>query len=237
MNILLTNDDGYNATGIKLLKKLLSKYGRVVIVAPLQAMSAMSVSITLRKPLHLEKHDIDVYSLSGSPADCVAFGLSSLDIDFDLVVSGCNHGLNISYDVLFSGTVGACLMGLTYRKKCLAISCENNFVVVENYFDKLYQYIISHDLLSSSYLLNVNFPLNEDVKGIKLTSLYYREETTYFKKENEDYIALRDLKHEYDNDIDSDCYAVYHSYISITPLDKTSFNMDLLNRIKKDKEN
>ncbi len=237
MNILLTNDDGYNATGIKLLKKLLSKYGRVVIVAPLTAMSAMSVSITLRKPLHLKKHEEDVYSLSGTPADCVAFGLSSLNIDFDLVVSGCNHGLNISYDVLFSGTIGACLMGLTYRKKCIAISCENNFDIVEKYFDELYQFIVHKNLVSSSYLLNVNFPIGEVVKGIKITTLYYRNETTYFIKNDEDYVAYRDLKHEYDNDKDSDCYATYHSYISITPLDKTCFNIDLLHRINKTKDN
>lgn len=236
MNILLTNDDGYTATGIKLLKKLLSKYGRVVIVAPLEAMSAMSVSITLRKPLHLQKHEEDVYSLSGTPADCVAFGLSSLGIDFDLVVSGCNHGLNVSYDVLFSGTIGACLMGLTYHKKCMAISCENNFDIVEKHFDEFYRYIVCKDLLSTQYLLNVNFPIKEEVKGIKLTTLYYRDETTYFIKDNDDYIALRNLKHEYDSDKDSDCYAVYHSYISITPLDKTCFNIDLFNRIKRIEE-
>ena len=99
MNILLTNDDGYLATGICLLKDKLSKYGKVVIVAPKEAMSAKSVAITIGRAVEVKQVENDVFYMDGTPADCVAFGLSSLNIDFDLVVSGCNDGFNISYDI------------------------------------------------------------------------------------------------------------------------------------------
>ena len=86
MNILLTNDDGYFATGINLLKYKLSKYGRVVVVAPKKAMSAKSVSITIGESVEVKKLADDFYYMEGTPADCVAFGLSSLNVKFDIVI-------------------------------------------------------------------------------------------------------------------------------------------------------
>ena len=115
MKILLTNDDGYQAEGLKVLYDYFSKFADVVIVAPLTVMSAKSVSIILGKAVEVRKINDHTFAMEGTPADCVAFGLSSLNKKFDLVISGCNDGLNISYDTMYSGTIGACLQALTFR--------------------------------------------------------------------------------------------------------------------------
>ena len=223
MNILLTNDDGYQATGLILLKEKLSKYGKVVIVAPKEVMSAKSVAITLGKAVEVKQVENDVFYMEGTPADCVAFGLSSLNVDFDLVISGCNDGFNISYDIMYSGTIGACLQALTYRKPCIAFSCPSNFLLVEKYFDKVMDYILKNDLLSTEYLLNVNFPLGEKVENILLTNIYYRNEVTYYVKKYEDhYYADRFIHDEKCDAIGSDVYEVYHHNVSITKLSKTN---------------
>ena len=221
MNILLTNDDGYKAFGIKLLAKLLKEYGNVYIVAPKKVMSAKSVSIVLDRPIKVKKISKKVYSTDGTPADCVAFGLSSLGIKFDLVVSGINHGHNISYDTMYSGTIGACLQALTYKIPAIAFSCEHNFELVEKYFHEVMSQILNLKMLSSEYLLNVNFPIGEVVEGILETHIYYRDRTTYYEKVGEDsYQALRNLDDEACKDLESDVYAVNHGLISIGRLNK-----------------
>lgn len=222
MNILLTNDDGYCSSGIKLLKNKLSKYGKVVIVAPKQAMSAKSVSITLGVPVEVKKVEEDVFYLDGTPADCVAFGLSSLNIDFDLVVSGCNDGFNISYDIMYSGTVGACLQALTYQVPAIAISAEDGLALVDKYFDVVMNYISENKLLSSEYLLNINFPLGDRVDKIIITDVYYRKESTYYiNNGNNLYLAWRNINDKDCSIAKTDVYEVYHHNISITKLNKT----------------
>lgn len=221
MNILLTNDDGYEAYGINLLAKLLKKYGDVYIVAPKEVMSAKSVSIILNRPIKVVKISKNIYSTDGTPADCVAYGLSSLDVKFDLVVSGINHGHNISYDTMYSGTIGACLQALTYKVPAIAFSCEHNFEIVEKYFDEVMNYIFNLKLLSPEHLLNVNFPLGDEARGIMETHLFYRDRTTYYEKVGDNfYQALRKLDDEHCNDLKSDVFAVNHGFISINKLNK-----------------
>ena len=223
MNILLTNDDGYLAKGINLLKDKLSKYGKVVIVAPKEVMSAKSVAITLGKAVEVKQIAKDIFYMEGTPADCVAFGLSSLNIDFDLVVSGCNHGFNISYDIMYSGTVGACLQALTYRKPAVAISCQSNFEIIEDHFDEVMDYVLKNKLLSTEYLLNINFPLGYEIKSIEMTNIYYRKEVTYYvKSEGDTYFADRDINDEICEEVGTDVYAVHHGQVSITKLAKTN---------------
>ena len=222
MNILLTNDDGVEAYGLSVMKKLLSKYGDVTIVAPKKVMSAKSVSIIIGKAVEVEKVKPNVFAMDGTPADCVAFGLSSLDKKFDLVVSGCNHGLNVSYDTMYSGTIGACLQALTYRVPAIAVSCEHNFEIVEKHLDEVMNYIENMKMLSTEYLLNINFPVGKEVKEIKETHIFYRPETTFYVKDEEGkYKALREIHDDECLDLKSDVYAVYHDAISITKIKKT----------------
>ncbi len=222
LNILLTNDDGFSSYGIKLLKKILSKYGNVIVAAPKTVMSAKSVSLNLTHPVEIIKSAPDLYIIDSTPADCVAYALSSIGVKFDLVVSGINHGHNISYDTMYSGTIGACLQALTYRVPAIAVSTEDNFEVVEAYFDKVYDFILKNKLLSTEYLLNINFPFGSRVDDIKLTHIHYRKEVTFYKETKENhYQALRELKDELCDDIDSDVYAVNHHFVSISKLSKT----------------
>ena len=231
MKILLTNDDGFNAPGIKLLKKCLSKYGRVIIVAPKRHMSAQSTSLTVGRGMELEYHGEDVYSFDGTPADCVAFALTSMDIEFDLVVSGCNDGLNVSYDTIYSGTIGACLEACVFRKKSIAISCHvGDFEKVEENFDQLWTYVNKRHLLGTRYLLNVNFP-RDDVLGIEIGRLHYRKDEFYFVKEDDGYHAYRTCETDFESYKGTDEYQVSHGIISIVPLGRTNFSEEIYNEL------
>ena len=231
MKILLTNDDGFNAPGIKLLKKCLSKYGRVIIVAPKRHMSAQSTSLTVGRGMELEYHGGDVYSFDGTPADCVAFALTSMDIEFDLVVSGCNDGLNVSYDTIYSGTIGACLEACVFRKKSIAISCHvGDFDKVEENFDQLWTYVNKRHLLGTRYLLNVNFP-RDDVLGIEIGRLHYRKDEFYFVKEDDGYHAYRTCETDFESYKGTDEYQVSHGIISIVPLGRTNFSEEIYNEL------
>ncbi len=234
MNILLTNDDGYDSKGIHLLKDKLKKYGGVVIVAPKGPMSAKSVSLTLRRGFEVHQVDNNTFICDGTPADCVSFGCTALDIGFDLVVSGCNNGFNLSYDTMYSGTVGAALEALTYGVKSIAFSCEFNFDIVESYFDDVFKYVLDKNLLSKEYMLNVNFPLGEEIKGIKISSLYYKVEQYeyFFLKEEDGYHAHRKEMTDYSDDQESDSYLVRHGVVSITPLNKSYFSKEIYDQIK-----
>lgn len=232
MNILLTNDDGYNSLGIIALKNRLSKYGHVVIVAPFEPMSAKSTSITIGSPIKLHDFGKDVFAIEGTPADCVSFALSALDIDFDLVISGCNNGLNISFDTMYSGTIGACLEALTFRKPAIAVSCECGQFNKLDYFDDVYDFITSNNLISNEYLLNINFPI-DTVKEIKLGKLYYRNKDHYYIKKDDGFYAYRNIDLDYENYPDTDCYQVNHNIVSIVPLNKSYFDETIYEKLLK----
>ena len=234
MNILLTNDDGYDSIGIRLLKRQLEKYGRVIILAPDSPMSAKSVSITLGKTVKVDEKEKDVYACSGTPADCVSFGLSMFDHEFDLVVSGCNNGLNISYDTMYSGTIGAALQALMMGVPSIAVSApRNHFELIESHFQEVFDLIQKKKWTSKDYLLNINFPEGEEVKGISLGELYYRKDIQFFEAKDEGYYALREMESDFNQFPNSDCYQVDHGIISIVPLGKTFYNPSIYEKLKK----
>src|SRR3977135_446256 len=110
MHLLITNDDGIFAPALRALKQELSSLGRVVIVAPDRDQSATSHSLTLHRPFRIHKHEDDVYSVDGTPTDCVVTAYCGLlDGPPGLVVSGINHGPNMGEDVFYSGTVAAAI--------------------------------------------------------------------------------------------------------------------------------
>ena len=225
MNILLTNDDGYNSPGIHVLKRILSKYGTVLIVAPDSPRSGNSAALTILEPLQLEKVEENVYKCSGTPVDCVSMGLCCFNVDFDLVVSGCNNGWNISYDTMYSGTVGACLEALMFFKPAIAVSAPHgtDFSEIEKHFEKVWDFILENKLMSDKYLLNINFPKDE-VKDIQIGSLYYRHDQNYFTHDKDGYHAYRHTQTNFDDDKQSDCYQVEHGIISIVPLSRSYYD-------------
>ena len=237
MKILLTNDDGYNAQGITILRDKLSKYGEVTIVAPFEHMSGKSASITLGEWLKVDKIDDHTYAVHGTPTDSANLALCGLGIDFDLVVSGCNNGLNVSYDILFSGTIGACAQALIHNKKAIAFSQLGDFPLVDKYFDDVFEFVLKHTLLSNEYMLNVNFPISGDVKDIKLAKQCYQKANLYYlKNDNDEYIAKRVLiPEEYPKD--TELYMINHDIVSITPLGRDYFNINIYNKLKKEIDN
>ncbi|MEG1565671.1 MAG: 5'/3'-nucleotidase SurE [Bacilli bacterium] len=231
MNILLTNDDGYNSLGITLLKRLLSKYGEVTLIAPATHMSGQGAAITLNKGLTLTKYDDSTYSLNGTPVDCVSFALSTFTTKFDLVVSGCNDGENVSFDTMYSGTIGASLEAIKFNVPSIACSSKGNFSLVESYFDEVYNLIIKNKLLSNEYFISVNFP-EDKVTDIKLSKLFFRESRGYYVKRSDGlYYATRSAYDKYSDD-ETDCYQVNNGIISLTPISKTYFSEKIYNEIK-----
>lgn len=233
MRFLLTNDDGYNAQGIILLRDKLLKYGDVTIVAPYQHMSGKSISITLGEWLKVDKIDDFTYAVHGTPADCTSMALAGLYIDCDIVVSGCNSGPNLSYDVLLSGTVGACLGAAVHRKKTVAFSAPfDDFSVLIEHFDEIWEFIIKHNLLSEKYVLNVNLP-REPYKGIALARLFYRKDRYYYQQKKDEYYALRDTQEYLDMPEDCDCRLHKEGYVTITPISRVPFDEEQYEELKK----
>ena len=224
MKFLLTNDDGYNAEGIQLLRDKLSKYGDVTIVAPFEHMSAKSASITLGQWIKVDKIDEKTYAVHGTPTDCASLALGGLNIDCDIVVSGCNNGPNLSYDVLLSGTVGACLGAMVFRKKTVAFSAPfDDFSVLIEHFDEIWEFVNKHNLLSENYCVNINLPRGE-YKGIKIGRCYYRNDYYYYdKKDGDQYYALRDTEDYLKMPEDADCRQVKEGYVSISPISRLPF--------------
>jgi len=231
-NILLVNDDGYYAEGIQRLKAKLMPFGNIYTVAPMHAMSAKGVSITITGLNNISKIDDYNYVVDGTPADCVDYAVKELGIDFDLVVSGCNRGLNFSILSIWSGTIGACIEALYRKIPAIAFSaCADNMEQIDEYAAKVVEYILDNNLLSRKYLLNVNLPYTKKAKGIKLSRLVY-EDDTYFNREDGRLYANKDCDIDF-KDPDSDLYHVSHGYISISPLSYSFFNDAIFNQVNK----
>lgn len=230
MNILLTNDDGYLAPGIKALSDELGSRGHnITLVAPLTQQSAKSHSITLFHPIKLKDYGNDVYSVAGTPTDCMIVANQKVvhEMDIDLVISGINCGSNMGEDVLYSGTVAAAIEAMFLGYKAIAIS-------INSFTDEEYGSAATHlanmiddgilEMISAQEILNINIPnVNfEDVKGIKLTSMGTRKYQN-FLREGEDengevaYFIGGDTP-VWEESNGSDFNAVSNNYISVTPL-------------------
>ena len=165
MKILLTNDDGYQSKGITVLEKALVQAGHEVwVCAPSHERSASSHAMTLRGEITITEYAPMHYHCSGTPADCMLYARKGeiFPSDPDLVISGINHGYNISTDILYSGTVGAAREAVLTGLKAVALSCmrdENGIFA----FEKAASFIVDHlgelyPLCSNECILNINVP-------------------------------------------------------------------------------
>ena len=172
MNILVTNDDGIQAQGIGVLAKAASRFGKVTVVAPARQCSAMSHRITLGSPMRLERvefpwENVTAYSLTGTPADCVKAALDAiLPEKPDVVLSGINHGYNVGFDVVYSGTVGAAMEALMNGIPAMALSQNDvgSFDIAAQYLPQVLEELLPQ-APSSREIWNVNFP-TERCQGI-----------------------------------------------------------------------
>ncbi len=182
MKILVTNDDGYRAKGIRVLVELLKPFGEVLVVAPKYVQSGSSMGVTMGyKPIAVKKLSEAPgevwYYLDGTPASCVKFGAGELygDGQPDVIVSGINHGGNYATAALYSGTLGAAMEGSLMKIPSLAVSLDSldadaDFSVVERYFPALFERLMNHLPDRFGLVYNLNFPAipPEAVKGLRL---------------------------------------------------------------------
>ncbi|MBZ9566164.1 5'/3'-nucleotidase SurE [Modicisalibacter tunisiensis] len=224
--LLLSNDDGVHAPGLKALYEALAAHARVRVVAPDRDKSGASNSLTLTRPLALTALDNGFYSVDGTPADCVYLGVNGVwDERPDLVISGINHGSNLGDDVLYSGTVAAAMEGRNLGMPAIAVSLagSHHFATAGRVAASLVGAADSLSLPPRS-LLNVNVPDLpwEAIRGFRVTRLGYRGPAqrplpvTDPRGRTRYWIAA--VGENADDGPDTDFAAVEGGYVSITPL-------------------
>ncbi len=242
MEILITNDDGIHSDGLKLLHNISKQFGSVKIVAPDRECSAMSHSLTLHQSLHSIRLNENKYTISGSPSDCVCYGIDKLfNKKLDLILSGINKGANLGEDISYSGTAGAAMEGTIHGYKSIAISLVDigkgyNFNIIKNYIIDLLKKIINLDIPANSFL-NINIPSSKNIKGVKFTfqdSRKYSGGITELKDiTGKPYFLLGGGPPVWKNKKGSDYNAVINGYISITPIKLDLTDYKFLNILKK----
>lgn len=238
MKILVTNDDGINAIGIKTLVEKLKKYAsEIVVVAPSVEMSATSHKLTLKNGIRFDKvldiqPGIPSYKADATPADCVKIAINYLNFKPDIVFSGINNGYNHGDDIMYSGTVAAACEASFLGYKGIAISCKMGTLDGIEYFDNVIQYLLKSDIYEKSNLININIPKNP--KGIKITHQgRYPFDTKYVKKEDGlIYVDATPNLDKYLNDENSDVTALKDGYVSISPLTYDRTDILLYQKLK-----
>lgn len=193
MKILVSNDDGYLATGINVLTEALERVADVVVVAPDRNRSAASSSLTLNTPLRVSKFGENRYYVDGTPSDCVHMALTGfLDYEPDLVVSGINHGANLGDDVIYSGTVAAAMEGRFLGLPTIAVSLVGQdleyFETAARVATELVQNI-ERAPLASDVVLNLNVPnvAHRQLQGTLATRLGFRHKAEQIVKDTDPY--------------------------------------------------
>jgi 5'-nucleotidase len=227
VKILLSNDDGVHALGIKVLFDELSKYFKVDVVAPDRNCSGASSSLTLLNPLRAERITNGFTSVNGTPTDSVHLGIRQLFTDCDLVVAGINKGANLGDDTLYSGTVAAAIEGRHLGIPAIAVSLvgteERHYQTAAIVAVRIIQRLLSHPL-PSDQILNINVPdvALTELKGIKVTRLGNRHKAETMKKMQDpwqrDIYWYGPLGQELDGGPGTDFHAIAEGYASITPL-------------------
>jgi 5'-nucleotidase len=180
MRILLSNDDGYTAQGLLCLRAAMADGNELTVVAPDRNRSGASNSLTLLRPLRAQQHPDGIYSVDGTPTDCVHLALNALmEAPPDLVLSGINHGANLGDDTLYSGTVAAAMEGRWLGRPAIAFSCVAHAPKHLDVAARVAQHIVSTVLrapLPADTILNVNIPdlPFDQLRGYEVTRLGHR---------------------------------------------------------------
>lgn len=224
--ILITNDDGIHSPGIKALQQALTPVGRTIIIAPDRDNSAVSHSLTMNRPLKVTEFAEDIYTIDGTPTDCVAVGLKKiLPSKPDLLVSGINSGVNLGDDISYSGTVSAAIEGTMYGIPSIAIS-----VGGEPPFDFRAAMQIAHCMaqkvlqnkLPENTLLNINVPSSKEFNKVRVT----RQGRRLWENSIHETLDPRGNTHYWigggtpltDPGKDTDVYVFASGNVSITPI-------------------
>ena len=232
--ILITNDDGVSAPGIKALISVMAELGEIIVVAPDSPQSAIGHAITTNSTLYLNKiskegHPYLEYSCSGTPVDCVKLAVNEiLKRKPDLCVSGINHGSNSSINVIYSGTMSAALEAGIEGIPAIGFSLSDfdwnaNFEPVKSFVKKISLQVLENGL-PEGVILNVNFPklAEKDIKGIRICRQAKARWMEKFDKrktpQGRDYYWLAGEFVNQDKGEDTDEWALENNYISVVPV-------------------
>ena len=232
MRILVTNDDGINAEGIKHLVAWARTLGEVTVFAPKVEQSGKSQSIEIHKGYECKKVDlfdgITAYSIDSTPADCVRVAVLGFKMSFDLVISGINRGFNLGGDVSYSGTVGACFEAAHQGIKALAISTHwSGFDDAKNNLDRVYEYICDKQMFDHTDIINVNIP--ENGKEILITKVGKAIYSDDFDFVNDTVVPVLICTYKGTKDLTLDTDATMNGYISISPVTLELTEMNVYN--------
>jgi len=234
VKILVSNDDGYRAEGLRALAGALAGLGEVTVVAPDRNRSGASNSLTLDVPLRVMQAEDRLYYVTGTPTDCVHLAISGLfDFEHDMVVSGVNDGANLGDDVLYSGTVAAAIEGRFLGLPAIAVSLCTGPQSDQNggpHFDtaaRVASELVGRLLkqpLDPAMILNVNVPDQpyDDLKGLRATRLGYRHRAERVVKSQDPkgrpVYWVGPAGPQQDAGPGTDFHAIGAGFVSITPL-------------------
>lgn len=232
-HILITNDDGIHAPGIRHLWNSLREVADLTIVAPATEQSAVGLAITIRSPLRIDKvewpDNANVWSVNGTPADCIKLALHAVvDKRPDLIVSGINRGTNAGRNILYSGTIAGVIEGVMHDIPGVAFSCRDfintDYKAVEQYVPHIVGHALEHPLPVGTFL-NVNFPSTaiHGIKGFKMARQgkeYWSEDPDKrsHPAEGHAYYWIGGKLAEYDEHEDSDITWLKKGYIAAVPV-------------------
>lgn len=230
--VLLTNDDGIRAPGIKHLWNALKDHCNLYIFAPASEKSGVGLAVTLRDPIHVRpvhwEENTPAWEVTGTPADCVRMATHViLKKRPDLIVSGINQGANSGRNVLYSGTVGGVIDGTMKGIPGIALSCEDyaepNYAHFESHIPSLVHYLLAHPLPQGSFL-NVTFPsaYKSDHKGLK----FARQGLGYYQgnpiqgthPDGVPYYWMGGIWAEAEEHEESDVHLLRQGYITVVPV-------------------
>lgn len=257
MNILLVNDDGVMAPGIRILKKTLDSLANVYIVSPMEERSTTGHTLTLDHTIRMTEIENNIYGCNGFPADCTLMGVGYLfkqkliNQKIDLVISGINRGANLGQDIFYSGTVAAAREAVFHSIPAISVSSCLNFNTSEK--SDLYYYtasnfiklLIESDIISiitPMTMLNVNVPWrhHDEIKGVKVTKVGFRNyseeiaERIDFRGRN--YYWIGGIYRGFEELEGSDCQAIHQDYISVTPMKVHEYGISQENLLNITKE-
>ncbi len=228
MRILLSNDDGIHAPGLRVMAQYLQSLGDLTVVAPDRNRSGASNSLTLSRPLRVTESDAGWYAVDGTPTDCVHLAVTGLlDQRPDIVISGINSGANLGDDTLYSGTVAAAMEGRFMGLPAIAVS---NIAYQPQHYESAARVVVqllrdlpSHPLPPSS-ILNINVPdmAYEQLAGIAVTRLGYRHVAENVVRDTDPrgrpLYWIGPAGTEQDAGPGTDFHAVNQGQVSVTPL-------------------
>lgn len=237
MRILITNDDGMQADQLLPLIRWCQKLGDVTVMVPKVEQSGKSHSFEIRKPFEVKQvalaPDVTIWSVDSTPADCVRIAVLGLKMEFDLVISGINRGLNIGADIMYSGTVAAASEAVNLGIPAVALSTTwANYPTATEKLDEILAYFREKNLFSLHNLYNVNIPTQ--TKGIRITHQggpYFSDDFEPIGNDQWKPNGLPVWEDSQNDCLDTD--ATMHGYISISPLTIDRTNWDVYRKLTK----